>query len=319
MALSTRGRPTLALQALPSVLDFIGGTPLVRLQRLPESKGARVYAKLEQFNPGGSVKDRIAHSMIIDAEIRGLLNPRGTIVEPTSGNTGIGLAMVGAIKDYRVIIVLSESMSHERKSLLTRYGAEVVFTSAEGGMCESVLKAEEILAEHPDYFMPQQFNNPANPEIHRRTTAREILKDMGANAVDAFVAGVGTGGTITGVGEVLKTKQPGALVVGVEPAASSVLQGGEAKPHHIQGIGAGFIPNVLNREIIDRMELVTDEDAFDYAKALNREEGIGAGISSGAAVCAALRIAREMSNDENVVVILPDGAERYYSLDQHFH
>lgn len=318
MALSTRGRPSLALRALPSVLDFIGGTPLVRLRRLPESKGARVYAKLEQFNPGGSVKDRISHSMVIDAEMRGLLNPGGTIVEPTSGNTGIGLAMVGAIKDYRVIIVLSESMSHERKSLLASYGAEVVFTSAEGGMYESVLKAEEILAEHPDYFMPQQFNNPANPEIHRRTTAREILKDMGANAVDAFVAGVGTGGTITGVGEVLKAKQPEALVVGVEPAASSVLSGGEAKPHHIQGIGAGFVPNVLNQEIIDRMELVTDQEAFDSTKALNREEGISAGISSGAAVCAALRVAREMSNDENVVVILPDGAERYYSLDQHF-
>ncbi len=318
MALGTRGRPSQILRALPNILEGIGGTPLVQLGRLPDPKGARIYAKLEQFNPGGSVKDRIALSMILDAERRGLLEPGGTIVEPTSGNTGIGLAMVGAVRGYRVIIVLSESMSHERHSLLTSYGAEVVFSSGEGGMLGSVLKAEEILAEHPDYFMPQQFNNPANPEIHRRTTAREVLRDMGAQPVDAFVAGVGTGGTITGVGEVLKAKRPKTRVVGVEPAASAVLSGGEAGPHQIQGIGAGFVPRVLNRGIIDQLEKVTDQEAYDHAKALCREEGIAAGISSGAAVCAALRVAREMSPDENVVVVLPDGAERYFSLEPYF-
>ncbi|MEE9274523.1 MAG: cysteine synthase A [bacterium] len=318
MALRTRGRPSQALRALPSVLECIGATPMVRLQRLPDPGGARVYAKLEQCNPAGSVKDRIALSMVLDAENRGLLKPGGTIVEPTSGNTGIGLAMVGAVRGYRVLIVLSESMSHERKSLLSGYGAEVVFTSNEGGMYGSVVKAEEIVAENPEYFMPQQFNNPANPEIHRRTTAREILRDMGAQPVSAFVAGVGTGGTITGVGEVLKAKRPETLIVGVEPAASPVLSGGEAGPHQIQGIGAGFIPRVLNREIIDRIEAVTDQEAYDSAKVLGREEGIAAGISSGAAVCCALRVAAGMSPDENVVVVLPDGAERYFSLEPYF-
>jgi len=291
---------------------------MVQLRNLPEAGGARVFAKLEQFNPGGSVKDRIALSMVLDAERRGLLAPGGTIVEPTSGNTGIGLAMVGAVRGYRVVIVLSESMSHERNALLTSYGAEVVLSSSEGGMFGSVVRAEEILAENPGYFMPQQFNNPANPEIHRRTTAREIVRDMGAQAVHAFVSGVGTGGTITGVGEVLKAKRPETLVVGVEPAASAVLSGGEAGPHQIQGIGAGFVPRVLNREVIDRMETVADQEAYDMAKAMCREEGIAVGISSGAAVCGALRVAGEMSPDENVVVILPDGADRYFSLEPYF-
>ncbi len=319
MALGTRGRPPQIMRALPSLIDRIGGTSLVQLQRLPDASGARVFAKLEQYNPGGSVKDRIALSMVLDGERRGLLKPGGTIIEPTSGNTGIGLALIGAIRGYRTIIVLSKSMSHERHSLLTGYGAEVVFSSSEGGMYGSLVMAEAILAENPDYFMPQQFNNPANPEIHRRTTAREILRDMGAESVDAFVAGVGTGGTITGVGEVLKERRPETLIVGVEPAASPVLSGGEPGPHQIQGIGAGFIPAVLNRAIIDEVAQVGDSDAYDMSKALSREEGMAAGISAGAAVCAALRAAARMSPEENVVVVIPDGWERYYSLEQHFH
>ncbi len=319
MALGTRGRPPQILRALPSLIDRIGGTSLVQLQRLPDASGARVFAKLEQYNPGGSVKDRIALSMVLDGERRGLLKPGGTIIEPTSGNTGIGLALIGAIRGYRTIIVLSKSMSHERHSLLTGYGAEVVFSSSEGGMYGSLVMAEAILAENPDYFMPQQFNNPANPEIHRRTTAREILRDMGAESVDAFVAGVGTGGTITGVGEVLKERRPETLIVGVEPAASPVLSGGEPGPHQIQGIGAGFIPAVLNRAIIDEVAQVNDSDAYDMSKALSRGEGMAAGISAGAAVCVALRAAARMSPEENVVVVIPDGWERYYSLEQHFH
>ena len=318
MALGTRGRPPQILRALPSLIDRIGSTSLVQLQRLPEASGARVFAKLEQYNPGGSVKDRIALSMVLDGERRGLLKPGGTIIEPTSGNTGIGLALIGAIRGYRTIIVLSKSMSHERHSLLTGYGAEVVFSSSEGGMYGSLVMAEAILEENPEYFMPQQFNNPANPEIHRRTTAREILRDMGAEAVDAFVAGVGTGGTITGVGEVLKERRPETLVVGVEPAASPVLSGGEPGPHQIQGIGAGFIPAVLNRAIIDEVMPVSDSDAYEMSKALSREEGMAAGISAGAAVSAALQVARRMSPEENVVVVIPDGWERYYSLEQHF-
>ena len=318
MALGTRGRPPQILRALPSLIDRIGSTSLVRLQRLPDASGARVFAKLEQYNPGGSVKDRIALSMVLDGERRGLLKPGGTIIEPTSGNTGIGLALIGAIRGYRTIIVLSKSMSHERNSLLTGYGAEVVFSSSEGGMYGSLVMAEAILEENPEYFMPQQFNNPANPEIHRRTTAREILRDMGAESVDAFVAGVGTGGTITGVGEVLKERRPETLVVGVEPAASPVLSGGEPGPHQIQGIGAGFIPAVLNRAIIDEVTPVSDSDAYEMSKALSREEGMAAGISAGAAVSAALEVARRMSPEENVVVVIPDGWERYYSLEQHF-
>ena len=318
MALGTRGRPPQILRALPSLIDRIGSTSLVQLQRLPDASGARVFAKLEQYNPGGSVKDRIALSMVLDGERRGLLKPGGTIIEPTSGNTGIGLALIGAIRGYRTIIVLSKSMSHERNSLLTGYGAEVVFSSSEGGMYGSLVMAEAILEENPEYFMPQQFNNPANPEIHRRTTAREILRDMGAEAVDAFVAGVGTGGTITGVGEVLKERRPETLVVGVEPAASPVLSGGEPGPHQIQGIGAGFIPAVLNRAIIDEVMPVSDSDAYEMSKALSREEGMAAGISAGAAVSAALEMARRMSPEENVVVVIPDGWERYYSLEQHF-
>lgn len=318
MALGARGRPPQILRALPSLIDRIGGTCLVQLRRLPDSSGARVFAKLEQYNPGGSVKDRIALSMVLDAERRGLLRPGGTIVEPTSGNTGIGLALIGAVRGYRTIIVLSRSMSHERHSLLTGYGAEVVFSSCEGGMYGSVLQAEALLAENPDYFMPQQFNNPANPEIHRRTTAREILRDMGAESVDAFVAGVGTGGTITGVGEVLKQRRPGTRIVGVEPAASPVLSGGEPGPHRIQGIGAGFIPGVLNRSVMDEVVQVTDADAYDMSKALSREEGMAAGISAGAAVCAALRVAGRMGPQENVVVVIPDGWERYYSLERQF-
>ncbi|MFQ5896578.1 MAG: cysteine synthase A [Nitrospinota bacterium] len=296
----------------------MGRTPLVRLRRLPKPRGAAVYAKLESFNPGGSVKDRIALSMVLDAEARGLLRPGATLLEPTSGNTGIGLALVGAVRGYRVMLVISESMSHERRSLLHSYGAEVILSPADGGMQGSVDMAYEVLAEHPGYFMPQQFNNPANPEIHRRTTAREILRQMGENSVDAVVAGVGTGGTITGVGEVLKAKNPAVQVVGVEPSASAVLSGGPPGPHQIQGIGAGFIPRVLNTAILDRIYKAEDAVSFEMAKELSRQEGISAGISAGAAVWAALELAAEMDREQNVVVILPDGGDKYYSLEQYF-
>lgn len=313
-----RGRPPKVSRALPSVLKRIGSTPLVELKKLPNSKGARVFAKIEQLNPGGSVKDRIALNMILDAEKRGLIAKGSTIIEPTSGNTGIGLAMVGAVLGYNVIIVLSESMSHERRSILANYGADVILSASDEGMYGSVIKANEILSENPDYFMPQQFNNQANPEVHRNYTVREILRDMGPNTVDAFVAGVGTGGTITGVGDILKSLNISTKVVAVEPASCAVLSGKKPGPHRIQGIGAGFIPNVLNLDLIDEVKMVSDQDAYDFSKALSKEEGILAGISSGASTCAAISIASQMSREENVVVMLPDSAERYYSLEPYF-
>jgi cysteine synthase A len=278
-----------------SVIDLIGGTPLVRLRRLPEPSGARVLAKVEARNPGGSVKDRIAAAMVEDAEQRGVLKPGATIVEPTSGNTGIGLAMVAAVKGYRLILTMPEDMSVERQRLFARFGAE------------------ELGRQHPEYFVPQQFQNPANPEIHRRTTALEIL-DAVDGRLDAFVAGVGTGGTITGVGEVLKAKLPAVQVVAVEPAKSPVLSGGRFRPHGIHGIGASFVPGVLNRAVLDRIITVTDEDAVAWSKRLGREEGLLAGISSGAAVFAACRVAAELRPEQTVVTILPDTGERYLSL-----
>ena len=313
-----RGRPPKVSRALPSVLKRIGSTPLVELKKLPNSKGARVFAKIEQLNPGGSVKDRIALNMILDAEKRGLIAKGSTIIEPTSGNTGIGLAMVGAVLGYNVIIVLSESMSHERRSILANYGADVILSASDEGMYGSVIKANEILSENPGYFMPQQFNNQANPEVHRNYTVREILRDMGPNTVDAFVAGVGTGGTITGVGDILKSLNISTKIVAVEPASCAVLSGKKPGPHRIQGIGAGFIPNVLNLDLIDEVKMVSDQDAYDFSKALSKEEGILAGISSGASTCAAISIASQMSREENVVVMLPDSAERYYSLEPYF-
>jgi len=296
-----------------SVLDLIGGTPLVRLRRLPEPTGARVLAKVEARNPGASVKDRIAAAMIDDAERRGVLKPGATIVEPTSGNTGVGLAMVAAVKGYRLILTMPEDYSVERQRLFARFGAEIHLTPAIEGMSGAVFAAQELCREHPDYFMPQQFQNPANPAIHRRTTALEIL-DATDGRVDAFVAGVGTGGTITGVGEVLKDKLPAVRVVAVEPAKSAVLSGGPFRPHGIQGIGASFVPGVLNREIIDRIVAVRDEDAVAWSRRLSREEGILAGISSGAAAWAACRVAAEMAPTQTVVTILPDTGERYLSL-----
>jgi cysteine synthase len=296
-----------------SVLDLIGETPLVRLRRLPKPGGAAVVAKLEARNPGGSVKDRTALAMIEDAERRGVLRPGGTLVEPTSGNTGIGLAMVAAVKGYRLILTMPEDMSVERQRLMTRFGAEIHLTPAIEGMTGAVFAAEELLREHPDYFMPQQFQNPANPEVHRRTTALEILAAVGGR-LDVFVAGVGTGGTITGVGEVLKEKLPGVKIVGVEPAKSPVLSGGRPGLHGIQGIGASFVPGVLNQRIIDQVLQVRDEDATAYSRRLSREEGLLVGVSAGAAVWAACEVAATLRPEQLVVTVLPDTGERYLSI-----
>jgi cysteine synthase A len=296
-----------------SVLELIGDTPLVRLRKLPKPGGASVVAKVEARNPGGSVKDRIALAMIEDAERTGALKPGGTLVEPTSGNTGIGLAMVAAVKGYRLILTMPEDMSVERQRLLARFGAEIHLTPAIEGMSGAVFAAEELVREHPGYFMPQQFQNPANPAVHRRTTALEILSAVGGR-LDAFVAGVGTGGTLTGVGEVLKEKMPGLLIVAVEPAKSPVLAGGKPRPHGIQGIGASFVPGVLNRAIIDRIVAVKDEDATAWARRLTREEGLLAGISAGAAVWAACEVAATLAPEQLVVTVLPDTGERYLSL-----
>ena len=296
-----------------SVLDLVGHTPLVRLHRVPGEGAAEILGKLESMNPAGSVKDRIAWAMIEDAERRGLLKPGATIVEPTSGNTGIGLAMVAAVKGYRLILTMPEDMSIERRKLLARYGAELVLTPAIEGMSGAVYAAEELVRQHPDYFMPQQFINPANPRVHRETTAREILEATGGE-LDAFVAGVGTGGTITGVGEVLKEHNPNILVVAVEPERSQVLAGKRAGLHAIQGIGASFVPGVLNREIYDELIPVPDEEAIRMSHRLTREEGLLVGISSGANVWAAIKVARRLGPGRRVVTVLPDTGERYLSM-----
>jgi cysteine synthase A len=299
-------------------LELIGSTPLVKLNRVVPASSATVYAKVESFNPGGSVKDRIALAMVEDAEKRGILKPGATIIEPTSGNTGIGLALVGAVKGYRVILVMSENMSIERRQLLESYGAHTELSRAEFGMQGTIERAEELAAANPDYFMPQQFNNPANPEIHRKTTAPEIITAMNGEPVHAFVAGVGTGGTITGAGEVLKKHYGGLKVVGVEPHMSAVLSGRPPGPHKIQGIGAGFIPKVLNLSLLDRILPVSDEDAYACSQRLAKEEGLLVGISAGAAVFAAVQLAKELGPGKNVVTILPDTGERYFSFRQYF-
>jgi cysteine synthase A len=297
-----------------SALDLIGNTPLVRLSRVTPAGHAEILGKLESVNPGGSVKDRIALAMIEDAEQRGLLQPGGTIVEPTSGNTGIGLAMVAAAKGYKLILTMPDDYSLERRKLVQRFGAQLILTPAIEGMTGAVFAAEELVRKNGNYFMPQQFNNPANPEVHRRTTAEEILRDTDGR-LDAFVAGVGTGGTITGVGEVLKQRLTGVLVVAVEPSRSPVLAGGKPGLHGIQGIGASFVPSVLNRDVYDELVAVKDEDAIEMAKQITLKEGLLIGISAGANVFASLQIAKRLGEGKRVVTVLPDTGERYLSVN----
>ena len=296
-----------------NVAELVGNTPLVKLNRLAPANGATVALKLEFFNPAHSVKDRIAVAMLDAAEAAGKITPDTIVLEPTSGNTGIGLAMVCAARGYKSAFVMPETMSRERKLLLKAYGAELILTPGAEGMPGAVKKAEELAAADPRYFIPQQFENPANPAIHRATTAEEIWADTDGQ-VDIFVAGVGTGGTVTGVGEALKAKKPGVKVIAVEPAASPVLSGGNRGPHPIQGIGAGFVPGVLNTGVYDEIVQVPNDAALDTARRLAREEGILAGISCGAAVAAAVRLAQRAENaGKTVVVILPDSGERYLS------
>lgn len=300
------------------ITELIGGTPLVRLNRLSLPGSATIYGKVEFFNPGGSVKDRICLNMINEAERQGKLKPGGTIVEPTSGNTGIGLALIAAVRGYKLILVMPESMSMERASLLSSYGAQLVLTPAWEGMKGSIREAESLLMQNPSYFMPDQFSNPANPAMHKKTTAPEIWEALDGK-IDAFVAAVGTGGTITGCGEVFKERNPKVKVIAVEPAGSPVLSGGEPGPHKIQGIGAGFIPKVLNRKILDRVIKVTDDEAYQTAKQLSKMEGLLVGISAGANVFAAQQVAQELGPGKNIVTILCDTGERYISIEKYFN
>jgi len=295
------------------VTELIGNTPLVRLNRVTQGAVAQVVAKLEFYNPAHSVKDRIGFSMIDAAEREGKITKDTIIVEPTSGNTGIALAMVCAARGYKCVLTMPETMSKERRMLLRAYGAEVILTPGSEGMAGAIRKAEELVASDPRYFMPQQFKNPANPEIHRKTTAEEIWRDTDGQ-VDILVAGVGTGGTITGVSEVIKARKPSFKAIAVEPDASPVLSGGQKGPHPIQGIGAGFIPDVLNTKIYDEVIRVKNEDAFETARRMAKEEGLLVGISSGAATWAALQVARRPENkDKLIVVIIPSFGERYLS------
>lgn len=300
-----------------NILELIGQTPTVRLNKIVEPDMATILAKLESFNPGGSVKDRVCLNMIEEAEKNGLLKKGYTIIEPTSGNTGIGLAMIAAVRGYKCILTMPETMSLERIYILKSYGAEVILTPSVEGMQGAIKKAEQLLKKISNSFMPQQFKNPSNPEMHRKTTVNEILKVTDGN-LDAFVATVGTGGTITGVGEVLKKHNPNIRIVAVEPKNSAVLSGKPPGPHKIQGIGAGFIPDILNRQVIDEIITVDDNAAFRTSLRLAREEGIFVGISSGAAVWAALEIAKELGKAKTLVTVLPDTGERYFSIQQYF-
>lgn len=298
-----------------NVTELIGGTPLVRLNRLAQEGSAEIYLKLEYQNPGSSVKDRIAISIVEEAEREGLLKPGGTIVEATSGNTGIGLALVAAAKGYKAVIVMPETMSLERRNLLRAYGAELVLTPGSEGMNGAVKKADEILKENPSYFPSEQFKNKANVKIHRETTGPEIVEAIESigGPLDAFVAGIGTGGTITGAGEVLKSQYPDVKIYAVEPAASPILAGGKPGPHKIQGIGANFIPEILNQDIYDEIIHVENDEAFETARRVAKEEGVLSGISSGAAVFAALKVAKDLGPGKKVVVIIPSNGERYLS------
>lgn len=299
------------MRVAQSVSELIGKTPIVKLNRIVEQDSADIYLKLEFMNPGSSVKDRIALSMIEAAEQEGLLKEGDTIIEPTSGNTGIGLAMVAAAKGYRAILVMPETMSVERRNLLRAYGAELVLTPGPEGMGGAIRKATELAKEN-GYFIPQQFQNPANPEIHRLTTGPEIVEQMG-DQLDAFIAGIGTGGTITGAGEVLKEKYESIKIYAVEPADSPVLSGGKPGPHKIQGIGAGFVPETLDVEVYDEVIQVKTEQAFEYARRVAREEGILVGISSGAVIYAATEVAKNLGKGKKVLVVIPSNGERYLS------
>lgn len=294
-----------------SIVDLIGQTPIVKLNRLTNEEDADVYLKLEFMNPGSSVKDRIALSMIETAEKAGALKENDTIIEPTSGNTGIGLAMVAASKGYRTILVMPDTMSMERRNLLRAYGAELILTPGAEGMKGAIAKAE-ALANERGYFMPQQFQNEANPAVHRDTTGKEIVEQMG-DQLDAFVSGIGTGGTITGAGEVLKEHYPSIQIYAVEPKDSPILSGGNPGPHKIQGIGAGFVPSILNTSIYDEVLTITTDESFEYARKAAREEGLLGGISSGAAIAAALKVAKKLGKGKKVLAIIPSNGERYLS------
>ncbi len=305
------------MKLVQNLTELIGNTPMVRLNGLPSEDDATIFAKLESYNPGGSIKDRISYAMVVDAEEHGILRPGDTIVEPTAGNTGIGLSIVGVARGYRVVLTMPENVSSEKYALLSAFGAEIVLTPEHGGMASAIWEAEEIRRRNSRHYMPNQFTNLANPEIHRHTTAVEIIESVG-DRIDAFVAGVGTGGTLTGVGEVLKERNPATKVVAVEPLVSSVLSGGKPGPTRIDGLGAGMVPEVLNVDILDSVIAVSEKIAYQTMKDISRIEGLLVGMSSGANVYAALQIAKELGRGKTIVTILPDTGERYFSLSRYF-